>query len=214
GFSPISQRLKGAASFKLHSVVSLYDYAANRSDELTIRRGDVIQVLYKDNDTWWFGRLVNGLQGYFLASYVVDQREFIEESAEQDQASLEKTVERSTPTRVSAAVSSSGELRFLSEPTFSDTEPELANAKLKEQSTVFIANSDKVASMKPSPELSLNTSQTKELCSYQDSCHIVWEDFCRHGKSGGHGSSKTHSVDRPHYKAQANEGGPCRNPIE
>ncbi|MEQ2220418.1 hypothetical protein ILYODFUR_005264 [Ilyodon furcidens] len=151
GFSPISQRLKGAASFKLHStlpdptssgfyepdsvlvqqiVVSLYDYEANRSDELTIRRGDVIQVLYKDNDTWWFGRLVNGLQGYFLASYVVDQREFIE-SAERDQASLEKTVERSTPTRVSAAVSSSGELRFLSEPTFSDTEPELANAKTR-----------------------------------------------------------------------------------
>uniref|UniRef100_A0A3B5L2M6 Abelson helper integration site 1 n=1 Tax=Xiphophorus couchianus TaxID=32473 RepID=A0A3B5L2M6_9TELE len=54
-------------------VVSIYNYKANRSDELTIRRGDVIQVLYKDNDTWWFGRLVNGLQGYFLASYVIDQ---------------------------------------------------------------------------------------------------------------------------------------------
>lgn len=31
--------------------------------------------------------------------------------------------------KVSAAVSSSGELRFLSEPTFSDTEPELTDAK-------------------------------------------------------------------------------------
>ncbi|XP_021176678.2 jouberin isoform X2 [Fundulus heteroclitus] len=157
GFSPIGQRLKGASSFKLHTtlpdrttsgffepdsapvqqiVVSLYDYGANRSDELTIRRGDVIQVLYKDNDTWWFGRLLNGLQGYFLASYVVDQREFSEESAECDPASLEKTVERSTPTRVSAAVSSSGELRFLSEPTLSDTEPELTDAKTRRKKKV------------------------------------------------------------------------------
>uniref|UniRef100_H3DPP8 Abelson helper integration site 1 n=1 Tax=Tetraodon nigroviridis TaxID=99883 RepID=H3DPP8_TETNG len=54
-------------------VVALYDYNANRSDELTVRRGDVIQVLYKDNESWWFGRLANGLQGYFLASYVADQ---------------------------------------------------------------------------------------------------------------------------------------------
>lgn len=58
-------------------MVSLYNYRANRSDELTIRRGDVIQVLYKDNDNWWFGRLVGGQQGYFLASYVVDQSRWI-----------------------------------------------------------------------------------------------------------------------------------------
>ncbi|XP_023208671.1 jouberin isoform X2 [Xiphophorus maculatus] len=151
----ISQRIKGASSLKLHPVrlseslpdqtssgfydpdsapvqqivVSIYNYKANRSDELTIRRGDVIQVLYKDNDTWWFGRLVNGLQGYFLASYVIDQSECSEDSTEKDPASLEKHAERPTPTRVSAAVNSSGELRFLSEPTFSDTDPELTDAK-------------------------------------------------------------------------------------
>uniref|UniRef100_A0A3Q3KJC4 SH3 domain-containing protein n=1 Tax=Monopterus albus TaxID=43700 RepID=A0A3Q3KJC4_MONAL len=68
------QRVKQQLDSVLVNVVSLYDYRANRSDELTIRRGDVIQVLYKDNDSWWFGRLVNGQQGYFLASYVVDQR--------------------------------------------------------------------------------------------------------------------------------------------
>uniref|UniRef100_A0A3Q0SS79 Abelson helper integration site 1 n=1 Tax=Amphilophus citrinellus TaxID=61819 RepID=A0A3Q0SS79_AMPCI len=55
------------------TVVSLYDYKANRSDELTVCCGDVIQVLYKDNENWWFGRLENGQQGYFLASYVEDQ---------------------------------------------------------------------------------------------------------------------------------------------
>ncbi|GAA6223288.1 jouberin-like [Lates japonicus] len=160
-FSPVGQRLKGVSSLRLQMtlpdhipsgvhvetdsapvqqvVVSLYDYRANRSDELTIRRGDVIQVLYKDNDNWWFGRLVNGQQGYFLASYVADQREFSEEvtqSVEAHSALSEGTAERSTPTRVSAAISSSGELRFLSEPTLSDTEPELTDAKTRRKKKV------------------------------------------------------------------------------
>ncbi|XP_054913165.1 jouberin isoform X2 [Poeciliopsis prolifica] len=153
----ISQRMKGASSLKLHRslpdqtssgfydpdsarvqqiVVSIYNYEANRSDELTIRRGDVIQVLYKDNDTWWFGRLVNGLQGYFLASYVIDRSEFSDDSTERDPTSLERHVERLTPTRVSAAVNSSGELRFLSEATFSDTDPELTDAKTRRRRKV------------------------------------------------------------------------------
>uniref|UniRef100_A0A8B9LS78 SH3 domain-containing protein n=1 Tax=Astyanax mexicanus TaxID=7994 RepID=A0A8B9LS78_ASTMX len=51
-------------------VVSLYDYSANRSDELTVRRGDVIHVLYKDNESWWFGCLANGQKGYFPAHSV------------------------------------------------------------------------------------------------------------------------------------------------
>ncbi|XP_017276957.1 jouberin isoform X2 [Kryptolebias marmoratus] len=160
GFSSAGQHLKGASSLRQKTtlpdsissgfyvetdsppvqqvVVSIYDYKANRSDELTVRRGDVIQVLFKDkeNDTWWFGRLVNGLQGYFPASYVVEQSEFREEAAETHSALSERTIERSTPTRVSAAVSSSGELRFLSEPTFSDTEPELTGAKTRRKKKV------------------------------------------------------------------------------
>ncbi|XP_068437045.1 jouberin isoform X2 [Clinocottus analis] len=148
GFSPVGHLLKGASSLRLQTsypdqadsipvqqvVVSLYDYKANRSDELTVRRGDVIQVLYKDNDNWWFGSLANGQQGYFLASYVADQRDLTEEvtqSVETHAALSEGTVERSTPTRVSAAISSSGELRFLSEPTLSDTEPELTDARAR-----------------------------------------------------------------------------------
>ncbi|XP_030574561.1 jouberin isoform X2 [Archocentrus centrarchus] len=118
GFSPVGH-LKGASSFRLQTslldqissgihmetdsapvqqvVVSLYDYKANRSDELTICRGDVIQVLYKDNENWWFGRLENGQQGYFLASYVEDQRDLNEEVTHMP---LPKgTDERSTPTR-------------------------------------------------------------------------------------------------------------------
>ncbi|XP_041828331.1 jouberin isoform X4 [Melanotaenia boesemani] len=153
GFSPVGQRPKGASSFRLQTtppgmhaeadstpfqqvVISLCDYRATRSDELTIRRGDIIHVLYKDNDTWWFGRLVSGLQGYFLSSNVVDQSNLTEELAETHAALSEGTIERSTPTRVSAAVSSSGELRFLSEPTLSDTEPELTDTKSRRKKKV------------------------------------------------------------------------------
>ncbi|KAK9534080.1 hypothetical protein VZT92_009153 [Zoarces viviparus] len=159
GFSPVGHRLRGASSLRLQAslpdhissgihvesdpvqqvVVSLHDYRANRSDELTVRRGDVIQVLYKDNDKWWFGRLANGQQGYFVASYVTDQSDFNEEvtqSVEAHGASSEGTVERATPTRVSAAISSSGELRFLSEPTLSDTEPELTDARVRRKKKV------------------------------------------------------------------------------
>ncbi|XP_029982710.1 jouberin [Sphaeramia orbicularis] len=155
GFSPVGQRLRGASSFRqertlpdhlspgIHVdtdttpvqqiVVSLYDYRANRSDELTMCRGDVIHVLYKDNDNWWFGRLANGQQGYFLASYVADERKYNEEA---HAALSDGTVDRSTPTRVSAAISSSGELRFLSEPTLSDTDPELTDTRTKRKKKV------------------------------------------------------------------------------
>ncbi|XP_013927708.1 PREDICTED: jouberin [Thamnophis sirtalis] len=58
------------------TVVALYDYTAHRSDELTIHCNDIIQVLYKDNDNWWFGSLANGQQGYFPANYVVGETQY------------------------------------------------------------------------------------------------------------------------------------------
>ncbi|NXI34604.1 AHI1 protein, partial [Galbula dea] len=61
------------------TVVALYDYTAHRSDELTIHRSDIIQVLYKDNDNWWFGSLANGQQGYFPANYVASEKEYEEQ---------------------------------------------------------------------------------------------------------------------------------------
>ncbi|XP_061650787.1 jouberin isoform X2 [Phyllopteryx taeniolatus] len=146
GFSPVGPHRKATSSFTLqtslpsynppadssqHVVVSLYDYKANRSDELTLRRGDAIRVLYKDNDNWWFGSLADGQQGYFLVAYVADQRDSSEEAAA---AGVE---------RISTAITPSGELRFLSEPTLSDTEPELTEARLKKK--------QKVKSLPPPP---------------------------------------------------------------
>ncbi|KAJ8353196.1 hypothetical protein SKAU_G00207630 [Synaphobranchus kaupii] len=149
-FSPVGQRFRtpslrvqtsfpdqGSSALRVEAdsslsvqqtVVSLYDYSANRSDELTVRRGDVIHVLYKDNDNWWFGRLANGQQGYFPANYVADERGLEEElshAIEGESMQSEEpnqSADRSTPTKVSAAVSISGELKFISEQ---DTDSEL-----------------------------------------------------------------------------------------
>ncbi|XP_010876800.2 jouberin isoform X1 [Esox lucius] len=172
GFSPVGQHLGRAPSFRQQTschdhlstafkveadclvpvpptVVSLYGYSANRSDELTVQRGDVIHVLYKDNENWWFGQLAGGQQGYFPASYVVEERDYNEELSQglETQAALSehtdlsaplskprnnrpfprceptdqlRSDERLTPTKVSASVVS-GELKFISEP---DTDPE------------------------------------------------------------------------------------------
>lgn len=57
----------------LLQVIALYDYQAQRSDELSLKRGDRITVLFKDNDNWWMGELADGQQGFFPTNYV-DQR--------------------------------------------------------------------------------------------------------------------------------------------
>ena len=51
-------------------VVAMYDYQAQRSDELSMKRGDVVTVLYRDNDNWWMGENAEGKQGFFPANYV------------------------------------------------------------------------------------------------------------------------------------------------
>ncbi|XP_030644638.1 jouberin [Chanos chanos] len=157
-FSPIGQSFKRAPSLKLQksfldqdpalqveadsfvqiqqTVVSLYDYSANRSDELTIRRGDVIHVLYKDNDNWWFGRLASGQEGYFPATYVADERDFDNELSHAIEAQpatseqMSRSVDVSTPTKMSAVVSASGELKIISEQ---DTDPEAPTTRVKKK---------------------------------------------------------------------------------
>nr|XP_057912201.1 jouberin isoform X2 [Doryrhamphus excisus] len=119
GLSPVGQHRKGTSSLRLPTtilpsydprvdaphqvVVSLYDYKANRSDELTLRRGDVIRVLYKDNDNWWFGSLADGQRGYFLVAYVEDHGDSAADAGDAGDAghtvASEGTAERATPTR-------------------------------------------------------------------------------------------------------------------
>ena len=48
----------------------LYDYKAQRSDELDLFAGDEIVVLFRDTENWWMGELQDGQQGFFPANYV------------------------------------------------------------------------------------------------------------------------------------------------
>lgn len=118
------------------TVVSLYDYSANRSDELTVRRGDVIHVLYKDNESWWFGCLASGQKGYFPAAYVADEKGFDEELSRAIEMQpgpseqISQGFDRSTPTKMSAAISASGELKIISEQ---DTDAEASATKTKKK---------------------------------------------------------------------------------
>ncbi|XP_078486609.1 jouberin-like isoform X2 [Ciona intestinalis] len=92
GTGNTSLRVTSATGVKpQHTVVALYDYQANRSDEITIVRGDIIRVLYKDGPTWWFGELVSdGRQGYFPSNYVaINDNESVEDKLEKQEASPE-----------------------------------------------------------------------------------------------------------------------------
>lgn len=57
-------------------VVVLYDYKAQRNDELDLVKGDELLVLVRENENWWMGELTkNHMQGYFPANYIIDKTE-------------------------------------------------------------------------------------------------------------------------------------------
>uniref|UniRef100_A0A4W3J8A4 Jouberin n=1 Tax=Callorhinchus milii TaxID=7868 RepID=A0A4W3J8A4_CALMI len=166
-FNPIRQNMGGPPSVRLQTtysypatplykvevvssapvqetVVALYDYTAHRSDELTLQRYDIIQVLYKDNENWWFGRLANGQQGYFPANYVADARIPEEELTNNEDHNPvvpngnDEVEERSpTPTKMSAVISKAGELKLIAEY---DTDTESPVKPLSKKKKVRQAN--------------------------------------------------------------------------
>ncbi|NXK29837.1 AHI1 protein, partial [Piprites chloris] len=122
------------------TVVALYDYTAHRSDELTIHRSDIIQVLYKDNDNWWFGSLANGQQGYFPANYVAGEKEYEEQPSElvSDSAPLlpegpKEAEECSLTDKMSPVISKSGDLKFVSKRDTDRDSPATLGTKKKEK---------------------------------------------------------------------------------
>ncbi|MBN3309697.1 AHI1 protein, partial [Amia calva] len=54
-------------------VVAVLNYTPHWPDELELCQGDVIHILHKDDELWWFGRLHNGEQGYFPSNHVTKQ---------------------------------------------------------------------------------------------------------------------------------------------
>ncbi|XP_037247891.1 jouberin [Falco rusticolus] len=134
---------RGGSSCPLEqeTVVALYDYTAHRSDELTIHRSDIIQVLYKDNDNWWFGSLANGQQGYFPANYVAGEKEYEEQPSGlvPDSAPLlpegPTEAEEGSPMlhKTSPVISKSGDLKFSSESDTDRDSPATRGAKKKKK---------------------------------------------------------------------------------
>ncbi|KAL4635200.1 CD2-associated protein-like isoform X1 [Arapaima gigas] len=68
--SPQVYRARQRCAEDGEKVVVSTNYRAHWPDELELCQGDIIQVLYKDDKLWWFGRMQNGRQGYFPTTYV------------------------------------------------------------------------------------------------------------------------------------------------
>ncbi|CEP19226.1 hypothetical protein [Parasitella parasitica] len=63
---------------KLGKAEALYDYNGENPSDLTLRRGDIIQLTELINDDWWKGSL-NGKTGIFPRNYVKRLEPFISE---------------------------------------------------------------------------------------------------------------------------------------
>lgn len=50
-------------------VVAIYDYNADKEDELSFQESSVIYVLKKNDDGWWEG-VMDGITGLFPGNYV------------------------------------------------------------------------------------------------------------------------------------------------
>lgn len=53
----------------LEKVVAIYDYQADKADELTFTENAVIYVIKKNDDGWWEG-VMDGVTGLFPGNYV------------------------------------------------------------------------------------------------------------------------------------------------
>ena len=53
----------------LDKVLAIYDYNADKEDELTFQEGQTIYVLKKNDDGWWEG-VMDGITGLFPGNYV------------------------------------------------------------------------------------------------------------------------------------------------
>ena len=53
------------------SARAVYDYTSTHADELSLRRGDILEILDKEEDPWWRARnSTNGKMGLVPKNYV------------------------------------------------------------------------------------------------------------------------------------------------
>ena len=58
---------------KQQRFIALYDYEAQRADEMSLRKGDLVLLLCRESERWWLGENLTGgseERGYFPANYV------------------------------------------------------------------------------------------------------------------------------------------------
>lgn len=53
----------------IERVTAIYDYGADKDDELSFQEGAIIYVLKKNDDGWWEG-VMDGVTGLFPGNYV------------------------------------------------------------------------------------------------------------------------------------------------
>ena len=61
--------LTSVFAVSVEQVVALFDYTAQNDDELSFLKDSVINVISKDEASWWKGEL-NGQMGMFPANYI------------------------------------------------------------------------------------------------------------------------------------------------
>ncbi|KAJ8387652.1 hypothetical protein AAFF_G00152020 [Aldrovandia affinis] len=99
-FSPqICRRRTRHRHAEVEKMVVAVNYRPHWPDELELHYGDVIHVLFKDDESWWFGRRQNGQEGYFPATYVsrLSQKDELTKVAPR---SLNGSSDQATPTEV------------------------------------------------------------------------------------------------------------------
>ncbi|KAK2193936.1 hypothetical protein NP493_4g02002 [Ridgeia piscesae] len=130
------QSLASAKEEEMEKVVALYDYKAQRSDELSLRSGDSVLVLYKDSANWWMGQLPGGQQGFFPSNYVTEGDKDVVKSSDNLEHIVDIHVsddDDDKPSRHAAVVTKSGELRILSDHEDSDPETPLRSHPKKKK---------------------------------------------------------------------------------
>ena len=60
--------------------VALFDYDARTNDDLTIRKSDFLEIIYRKNAAWWKAKNENGQEGWIPSNYVAKRDSLESES--------------------------------------------------------------------------------------------------------------------------------------
>ena len=64
----------------LFQYVAIFDYEARTKEDLTIRKGDLLEITSKTNVAWWKAKNENGQEGWIPSNYVA-KRDSLESEA-------------------------------------------------------------------------------------------------------------------------------------